>query len=260
MNATTTVRTYYFPEELWNIIKEYYGFIPDFPVRLGEVYERYAKHKKQFLFIPKLILKRELGIFNHQSWFLRTQSYGIEFLETEERFSHKNWLIRRGEAIRDVYKKIDVQFNFTHTNIKVGDKMKLHFASEIMVFKPDKDNVVPREDYSVAAVSVKEKEKGMVSFNPMYKAHNNWSINFVPVIVKSVSAMKVKLEYYKYNVTGESVRKQDGHEYNTFTADWSEPRGKIVCSWGNRYNLIYPHWSRIDMDNPEIIVRWNYEI
>ena len=250
MNATTTVRTYYFPEELWNIIKEYYGFIPDFPVRLGEVYERYAKHKKQVLCIPKIILKRELGIFNYQSWYNRSaKDKKIDYPEDRISLFYKNWLITRGKEIRDAYKKMDVPFNFTHTDIKVGDKMKLYVNGYSIVFKPDKDNVVPREDYSVAAVSVKEKEKGMVSFNPVYISGRD---SYVPVIVKSVSALKVKLEYYKYNVVS-NLQERDTWgvtQIIKYSADWSEPRGKIVCSWANRENLLHRN-SKVEVDNPE---------
>jgi hypothetical protein len=247
---------YCFPREIWDIIKEYWGFIPNFPADFGVMYDRFrenhtsGKVSQTVLDCNNNRLKRELGTLYFAPWFdlkfrgfMGTCAYEnvspVLLQLFKENHSNAEWLARKGYQIMDVYHEISRPCNFLQCPFKVGDKVKISVGSvRGILFKQggDKDNVVPDEDCWKNAGSNKN-EKGKSRFYPLYKSTNGGEYeDFVPAIVKSVSALKVKLEYYKYIKT-DSVQTSEYYCNETYTADWSEPRGKIVVGWGNKSAL-----------------------
>ena len=245
---------YCFPAEIWEIIKAYWGFIPDFPADFGEMYARFkAGHSSgrvnnDLFGRINLRLKQELGTLYYAPWiekkmkkYLATGNCGDHWIPPAEieRYKQRNsqqfWLEARKCDIMYAYEDISRPNNFLECPFKVGDKVKIGITfSYAILFKEggDKDNVVPKEDCCSAGRN--KSEKGKSCFRPRYKSTDGDGYDdYVPAIVKSVSALKVKLEYYKYNLTAQENVSLYG-ENETYVADWSAPRGKIVVGWGSK--------------------------
>jgi hypothetical protein len=194
-------------------------------------------------------IKRELGCLYYNKWFQeKDQAYIAVWRgrpidpELYARHLERNSLAefnknRDINIISDVYTYIEQPFNFLQCPFKVGDKVLLGVGDwrNPILFKKggDKDNVVPKEDCWENAGSTKA-EQGKSRFMPRHKTYDgDGGDDYVPAIVKSVSALKVKLEYFKY-VKTECVQVSMYNYDNTFVADWSAPRGKIVVGWGSK--------------------------
>jgi hypothetical protein len=257
---------YCFPAEIWEIIKAYWGFIPNFPADFGAMYARFnAGHSsgrvnKDLYGRVNLRLKKELGTLYHAPW-LKEKVRAYEALgdcgdnwippadieRYKQRNSQQYWLEVRKREVMSVYEDISRPNNFLECPFKVGDKVKIGIThSAPILFKEggDKDNVVPKGDYRPAGSN--KSEKGKSCFRPRYRTTDGDGYDdYVPAIVKSISALKVKLEYYKYDMVSQVQTSLYGYD-ETYVADWSAPLGKIVVGWGSKSAL--PTLSRYMKD------------
>lgn len=274
---------YCFPKEVWDIIKEYWGFIPNFPANFGSMYSRYADMNKSGkvsdfdLRSVNMSIKRELGNLYYPNWlkesktaFLANGDCGDHYIypiEIENWLKHnqlKFWLKRReNEIINFIYSRISQPFSFLHCDLKVGDKILLNVAlrsGDPLLFKQggDKDNVVPTEDIEDYTISHNSKATGKSVFNPRYKTTQggrNSYYDYVPAIITSVSAIKIKLDYYKYNIIEETRHNNTYADSVVYSADWSAPRGKIVCGWGQRMRVIGDYDKKVRSGNIDTITQ-----
>lgn len=249
---------YCFPKEVWDIIKSYWGFMPKFPADFGAMYQRFAEGhasgrvNNDLFGRVNMTIKRELGTLYHPAWLKdKMRRYealgdcGDNYIPPEwvvqyrERHCLSKWLeCRQREIMDNAYDNISRPCNFLQCPFKVGDKVKIGIThSAPILFKEggDKDNVVPKGDYRSAGSN--KSEKGKSRFYPRYKTSDGEGCDdYVPAIVKSISALKVKLEYYKYDMVSQVQTSLYGYD-ETYVADWSAPLGKIVVGWGSKSAL-----------------------